>query len=540
MIFPEKFPENQKYDNSKEKEFYFRLQNELPEDWDIYYSFKFFNPGIPIRELDYIIVCPLGIYIIELKNARFRFENNVWQIYDSREKKWKEHVKHFYTGPIEQVESAVKMFKNFLTYNNHLKLPVDPNAILGIVFLNKNEIGQFSKKLPNKDIIIFHKELQHLSLFDILDSIHKSKHISNVTHLERERVKNIILINGNYYPGFPARRDEQKKLMLALTREQFMIMEGIKEQPRMILFGVVGSGKTMMARRALEIAVENSWSCLYLCSSVHLKDFFEYSYKDNKKVKFYTFYDFRFVKNIEEIFDFIIIDEAQNIISGDMSDILDNILKGGLNNGKWLICFDKEQKNKDFDSDFLKIISSYPHEVFFLNSNIRNPSEIFNIATLLGGKRQHYSKVPDALSVKFVSFADNNDASIKLFELIDYGVRQLKLFPEEIIILSPYPLKENTEIQSNFVKSYDNNRFYEIVKYSSDDPDKEKINFSVIEDFQGLEASFVILIGIRDLNDFYLRSQYYIALTRSTYSAGILFHKDLFSDLNNIINLSGN
>jgi hypothetical protein len=537
LVFPEKFPENQKYDNSKEKEFYFRFQNELPEDWDIYYSFKFYNPGIPIRELDYIIVCPLGIYIIELKNARFRYENNIWQIYDSREKKWKEHVKHFYTGPIEQVESAVKMFKNFLMYNNHLKIPVDSNSITGVVFLNKNEVGQFSKKLPNKEIIIFHKELQHQSLFDILDSIHKSKRISNLTHLEREKIKNIILINGNYYPGFPARRDEQKKLMIALTKEQFMIMEGFKDQARMILYGVVGSGKTMMARKGLEIAIENSWRCLYLCSSIHLKDFFENLYKDKEKVKFFTFYDFRFVKNISETFDFIIIDEAQNIISGDMSDILDNILSGGLNNGKWLICFDKEQKNKEFDSDFLKIISSYPHESYSLNSNIRNPSEIFNIASLLGGKKQHFSKVPDALSVKFVSFIDDLDASIKLFELIDYGIRQLKLFPDEIIILSPFPLKENKEIQSNFVRSYDNKRFYEIVKYNSDEPDREKINFSVIEDFQGLEASFVILIGVKDLNDSFLRSQYYIALTRSTYSAGILFHKDLFSDLNNIINM---
>jgi hypothetical protein len=124
LVFPEKFPENQKYDNSKEKEFYFRFQNELPEDWDIYYSFKFYNPGIPIRELDYIIVCPLGIYIIELKNARFRYENNIWQIYDSREKKWKEHVKHFYTGPIEQVESAVKMFKKFLMSKNNSTKPL--------------------------------------------------------------------------------------------------------------------------------------------------------------------------------------------------------------------------------------------------------------------------------------------------------------------------------------------------------------------------------------------------------------------------------
>ena len=53
---------------------------------------------------------------------------------------------------------TIKMFKNFLLYNNHLKIPVDSNSITGVVFLNKNEVGQFSKNLPSKDIIIFHKD----------------------------------------------------------------------------------------------------------------------------------------------------------------------------------------------------------------------------------------------------------------------------------------------------------------------------------------------------------------------------------------------
>ena len=92
MIYPEKYPENQKYDNSKEKEFYFRFLKELPIDWDIYYSFKFINPGLPVRELDYIIVCPIGVFVVELKNAKFRYENDIWQIYDSREKDWKDQM----------------------------------------------------------------------------------------------------------------------------------------------------------------------------------------------------------------------------------------------------------------------------------------------------------------------------------------------------------------------------------------------------------------------------------------------------------------
>lgn len=538
MIFPEKFPENQKFDNSREKEFYFRFLNELPEDWDIYYSFKFFNPGLPIRELDYIIVSPIGIFIVELKNARFRVSDGIWQIYDSREKIWKPHSKHFYSGPIEQVDTGVRMFSDFLQYNNHLSLPCEKNSITGILFMNKNEIGQFPKKIVIKENIVFHKELQRKSLFEILDTTANSKNLSNVTLLEREKIRNIILLNGNYQPGYPQRREEQSKIMFALTSEQLNIIENLKENPRIIVSGVVGSGKTMMAYHAVESAVKNSWRCLYLCSSHNLKNFFMNSILENSLLTFHTFYEFRFHEKKAEIYDFIVLDEAQNILSGEFTDDIDNHLKGGLLNGKWMVCFDHEQSSKNWSSDFIKIISSYPHQLHLLNSNIRNPSEIFTIATILGGKKYIHTRVPDATSVKFVSYDGIDDSAIKLYELIDYGVKQLKLKYSEIIILSPNKMETSPEISSNKLYSHGNSKYYEIQNYNESNHDEKFISFSTIEEFQGLEIPFVILIGISDLSDPLLRSLYYIALTRSTYSAGILFPKTILKDLKELLDIN--
>ena len=135
----------------------------------------------------------------------------------------------------------------------------------------------------------------------------------------------------------------------------------------------------------------------------------------------------------------------------------------------------------------------------------------------------------------------NRSAAISLLSHNFKYVPESAELEEEIKVLSNFTNYDKGIILRTYNSAYQDNfrinRLHEIVKYNSDEPDREKINFSVIEDFQGLEASFVILIGVKDLNDSFLRSQYYIALTRSTYSAGILFHKDLFSDLNNIINM---
>jgi hypothetical protein len=134
-----------------------------------------------------------------------------------------------------------------------------------------------------------------------------------------------------------------------------------------------------------------------------------------------------------------------------------------MTNGKWLVCLDKEQKNHDIETNFIDIISMIPHEKYSLNSNIRNPAEIFQIANLLGGKKLSYSRIPDALNVKFISYKDENDASIKIFELIDYAIKYLKLTNEEIIILSPKSLDLSKELTTKNIYSHDNKKFYKIL-----------------------------------------------------------------------------
>ncbi len=533
MIYPEKYPENQKYDNSKEKEFYYRFLSELPVDWDIYYSFKFINPGLPIRELDYIIVCPLGVFVIELKNAKFRYENGVWQIFDSREKEWKDHIKHFYAGPLEQVETGTKMLKDFFLINNHLQSPIDDRCIFGLLFMNKNEMHHFPKFISNNLSIIFHKDLQQHSLFEILDATSQNKNGSIINPVEREKIKSLILMNGNYYPGFPGRRDLQKKVMIAFNNQQLSIIEGIKQYNRMIISGVVGSGKTLMAFNALKIGITNQWNCLYLCSSQNLKDFILNSFDESEFLSVYSYYDFKFKDDIVDLYDFIVMDEAQNIVSTEIIDIMDSILIKGITNGRWLVCLDKDQKNHDIETHFMDEISKAPHKKYSLNSNIRNPAEIYQIANLLGGKKQGYSKIPDALNVKFIGYKNEDDASIKLYELIDYAIKQLKLTFEEIIILSPFPFDSTIGLKNKKVYSHNYNKHYNISTLR--ESNENSISFSTIDEFQGLECPFVILVSIEDLDDSYLRTLYYIALTRSTYSAGILYNEVLFDQLKNII-----
>ena len=303
------------------------------------------------------------------------------------------------------------------------------------------------------------------------------------------------------------------------------IVDGIKEHPRLLISGVVGSGKSLMAQHSVEVGIKNNWKMLFLCSSDFLAERMKTNFPDEPNLEVSTFYNFLFTGGNSDFYDMIIIDESQNIISGDFSLMLDRKLKSGLLNGKWVIFMDSEQRVSEFQSGFLRSFADIPHEKFFLSSNIRNPSEIYSVALALGGKRMMDTSVPDALNVKFVKYYTAIEARLKLFDLVDYGVKQLRLLPDEIVILSPHTFDKTVEIQnlSDLVSGNNNPERYELAVSKDGVQPEGKILVSTINEYQGLEASFVILTGITSLEDENLRTEYYIALTRSNYIAGILY-----------------
>jgi len=528
MIYPDKFPENQKFDNSKEKEFYVRFRRELPEDWDMFYSFKFLMPGVPIREVDYIILSPYGVFLIELKNAKFKFQSGSWYIYDSREKTWKLHKKNHYSGPIEQIESAVENFIQFLQINHFDILPVQQESLLGVVFLNKNETAQINHEIKGFFKIIFHRELEKKRLDVILENLSKKFHLVPVDFKQRETIRQIILLNGNYVPSYKSRRDAQLKKILALTSEQLQAMEKLKTYPRILISGVPGSGKTLLAIRALTIASEKNWNTLFLCPTKAMANQFKEYFQDDTTIHVYTFDSVQELEGNRDKFDLVVIEEAQNL-SPELRILAEELLVGGWRGGRWAIFMDEGQ---GIEKIYSQIWADLNPEWEKLTINIRNPKEIFEVACILGKKAKFTSSIPDVVNVKFLSYKSSEELNQKIFESINYGIEQLELEPEQIVILSCYSnleLELDFEVHSN---SPVNKYFIELVE---DGVLKEgKIGFSRILEFVGLETAFVILVGVDDLKDEQKLRQYYLALTRSNYAACILYKKTIQKDLQDL------
>ena len=80
---------------SREDEFFYRFKNEIPEPSVVFYNVILKLAGVGLREIDFLLVSLFGIFIIELKNVKYKYENNKWQFYKAWNKEWKECIPAF-------------------------------------------------------------------------------------------------------------------------------------------------------------------------------------------------------------------------------------------------------------------------------------------------------------------------------------------------------------------------------------------------------------------------------------------------------------
>jgi len=418
---------------SREEEFYNRFKNEIKSPGIVFYNLILKLPGVDHREIDFLYICPTGIYIIELKNVEFRKKENTWEFYNSKNKRWENYkIKLNYSNPIEQLKTASQEILKFLNIINKGSLPIQTESIYSIIFLLKNKKGSISDT-DDKSINLFYKEKCSLNLDQILQS-------KNYTLTEDllHSIEKIILNNTNYYTTFERRMEEHKKKIIALTKQQYQILDDL-ENPNILLSGVAGSGKTLIALEGCRISKKKNWSTLLICRSSNLNKYLDLICKadnlQNVEVKTMSSFcnkintiaeeegleiekpkldeneDFlreaqpKFINSIlpkiKDIpkYDFLIVDEAQDIMSFTELSILDQVLIGGYEKGKWLVCYDEEQALYGEVREGLEFLESYSPKRHNLSVNKRTPRSIYELACKLSGKLKLESDLEDPTSI---------------------------------------------------------------------------------------------------------------------------------------------
>jgi hypothetical protein len=353
---------------------YRKLFNELrnrPENFLIWHDLKLATHSEsrnPYRkneaQIDFILLCNKGICVIEVKGGIVEYKNNEFSHRHDGE------VKDMKQNPLKQVEGYKFTLKEKVLEKYSKKLFVD---VCVFPFCNIDFSQQ--KMLFGKIIYTNVQAQRGISLIDfILDRFNSTKaqlenkhgfNFEDLTDKEFQDIKNKlspILTDSNPYVN-----NELTYEWLGL--KNFEAFSGLIKNQRILIEGIPGCGKTTFALAYAD--QKRHLKGLYLCWNRLLKvqiesmtknrqlfnlevntyySFLKESGLDTLEIsdsldvfrdKVYTFFSMKF----DEQYDYIIIDEGQDIINRGVEALLDKLTASGkgLQSGTILFLCDNEQ-----------------------------------------------------------------------------------------------------------------------------------------------------------------------------------------------------
>ena len=355
------------------------------------------------------------------------------------------------------------------------------------------------------------------------------------------------ILRGNFDKAIAmvAKINNAENELIELTQQQYRCLDQLEDNPRAIVYGAAGTGKTLLAfEKAKKLALSGKRIALF-CYNTNLGNWFE-AYFNNlssseRPAYVGTFHKYLYAtvsKNGRELsipiheeekqsfynrvlpeialevlidkpaeFDEIVIDEAQDLVRDYYLDIIDLILKRGIERGHWTMFGDFTKQaiysGNLSGQEMIDMIEDRTSFIRFkLTVNCRNTKQICDeIETVTGFKTSDdiWNKV-EGIPVNYMSCKNDEEACDKLEGILS-GLRSNHVPNEKITILSPRR-KENSIVsilQDTTIRDYTISC-------------KKSITFCTIQGFKGLENSVIILI---DIDNFSSPQLMYVALSRA-------------------------
>lgn len=507
-------------------------------------------------EADFLIICEHGVACLEVKGGDVvRRKDGIWEIGSKSKNKYYQSSE----GPFKQAQSASSAVVSEISRNGSIFAPV----VWGVVFphipfptidpewreyqvCDNSKIDRFEDFLKT----LFSESKKHLKAKGLRIELAK-KYSSS----EMERLKNILRkdihiswSNGNII------KESITDLKVLESHQETVLDELIFGQnPRMLLKGSAGTGKTLLAIKAAQSFEKRGLKVLFLVFNKllasQLKKLFTGTNVDvftinrfmlnfcgirspkNPDDKFYwellpsLFYDMVIEKGMEEqldLYDFLVCDEAQDFLREDIGRGIFDLLRDGAKKGQWLICIDEEIQSEvygNYSPDYLARLESQSgclsRDLF---RNFRNPKQIASWANNLFPDKElaipsrNFDAVP-----KFETFLTSKDELKKLHEVvlnfISTGVQ-----PEQITILT-FAAKNKSKL--NQLSSTGGKRLI-----SGNFESSNVINWFQMGAFKGLENEIVIIIEVPDDVMTSRRPEYFVGLTRARSGVIVICSKE--------------
>jgi len=557
-----------------ERDIALRLQNDpATEDWSVLHSLDIANHRSQVAgECDFVIIIPeKGVLCLEVKACRsLKVEGGLWY-YGTKPQGDRR-------GPFKQASENMHSIRQYLL---HKHLDLSKVVFWSAVIFPYITFSRSSPEWHDWQVIDARSYIARpvSQLFEnVMDQARRllsesqtvkwfDKKSKEPVNAQRDTIANVLRPTFEFYEPPVARRRSLAEKLKQYTHEQFVALDAMQVNPRVVFNGPAGTGKTLLAIEAARRAVLAGKKTLFLCYNKFISQWIkaQFSEPDMLNLTVRTLHsqmlniceikppvpaDSKFWTDIlpelaidvlltgtgkqVEQFEVLIVDEAQDILRPDYLDFLDLCLMGGIAAGTWNMF-------GDFIYQQIYSAATMKMEIFIkercvntpvytLGVNCRNTPRIAAYAPLLGGLTPDYRKIlraDDNIKPELCFYNDNQQQQEALAELLLRFREKEKFKGFEIIILSPsagnccaakLPIPWRDRVKPFTLESAGGH-----------------IRYSTIHSFKGLEAPVVIVTDLNKINDTESMNLLYIAVTRSLSRLVLLIHKSARNDLKKIL-----
>jgi hypothetical protein len=539
----------------------FELIREAPgtEEWIVLHSLLLAkHVSKPMGEIDFAFLIPgRGIICLEVKSHRaIEFTEGIW-LYGALRKRGK--------NPFSQAGEGM------FTVRERIAAKSDNSSSIpfahGVCF-------PFASFLAESIEWARWQIIDHRDLFEtgLKSSLEKLLHQTTRQNLTREKgafvdpekftvpvAENILSIlrpSFELVPSTSSKRAEGEKELLKLTNQQYLILDAVESNPRLLISGPAGTGKTVLTNEAVRRALERGQLQLaYFCYNKNLAGKLQHELgapqgvvldnidawltdlvgkADQEEVKNRNYFEVTLPSKALDVIlssedligsvDFLVVDEAQDILKPHYLEVLDLLLKGGLRGGRWVMGGDfiHQQiysQQAMAPTEFLAKYSASATELN-LTKNCRNSPEIgtfvsqHTLASPLydGYLRTNYEQNP---STRF--FKSEEEQRNLLLEEIQ-ALREAGLSLSDIVILSPRRNDSAGELLEKHGKTS-----FKVRRYGK--TRRAAIRYSTIHGFKGLESDAIIVTDVHSLSEDYEKTLLYVALSRAQNYLALFCHQ---------------
>ncbi|MDS4022041.1 MAG: NERD domain-containing protein [Candidatus Competibacter sp.] len=547
------------------------LRRILPDDWLVLHSLWLKNHGHKLHaEVDFVILGQPGVLLLEVKGGRIRRDQQGWHFIPRSGAS--ATIRH--SGPFDQLRSA------FYTLQRHLESCRAPDLFHEVVWGYAVITPDCIPDLPQGDTQIERRLWLDMTGFperlgEFISGAFDHWRERGRQHRRglfreagkplsaplRERLFRLLRPDFDCVEGLGVEARQASQALVRLTEEQYRVLDYAAAESRHILLGAAGTGKTLLGLEHARRQTLMGHRVLFLCYNRLLArrlevwrtrmalpalDIFNYhqllvklaqdaGLQETIPEDWNTFNQWVSDNALDilestgalERYDCLVVDEAQDLMTAGFMDVLDLLLRNGLEKGLWLLCLDPAQAifRRQFDSDVFNRLKRLGHQLQ-LTINCRNTRPIAAYVMGLSRSGSLPQSGADGPMPVIEYYRDQREYLSCLKKCVNTILHPLIKagFPGSQIVL----LAARLDLLPEQIRTP--GFFLRPVVDCRDLPDPgndDRIRVGTVQSFKGLEAQAVILTGIQNLDNDLERDLLYVGASRAMSVLCILLPVDV-------------